>query len=304
MKNILLFVVVLMLVSACTSEIPFNPKESEVPVVNCILTKDTVQTLSITQSAVINGSYLFKEIRDAKAELFYADSVKIGDFERVSYDNMELKYTTEINKKYTLKVTLPNGQILSATTTMPASNQFVADNAKDIGSIKHFRQLTAESPTWVFVLGDRELSSDLMHPKPSPNATMKGTLGTDHSLVDRFNADGDMSDINPASQTPAYYIYLHFLSSPNMTDPIHFCIENVSDEFAYVFFRTASAEYDRYFKSSLSKAMFYQSEDDPVQWFDESIVYSNIEGGGVGIFAAYYDRQIYYFDGLTIGITE
>ena len=164
MKNILLFVGTLMLIIACTSEIPFNPKESEIPVVNCILTKDSVQTLSITQSAVIYSSYFFKEIRDAKAELFYTDSVKIGDFERVGYDNMELKYAAEINKKYKLKVTLPNGQILSASTTMPAPNQFVANNAKDVGSIKYFQQLTSESPTWVFVLGDKEPSSNLMHP--------------------------------------------------------------------------------------------------------------------------------------------
>jgi hypothetical protein len=156
----------------------------------------------------------------------------------------------------------------------------------------------------VFALGEQKIATNLMHPIPSPAATMRGTLGTDHPLIDRFNADGDMSDINPNSQMPAYYIYLHFLSSPNRTDSINFCIENVSGEFAFVFFRTASAEYDQYFKSSLSKAMFYKSEDDPIQWFDESVVYSNIEGGGAGIFAAYYDLQIYYFDGQTIGITK
>jgi len=124
MKNIFILVFTIVAFNACTSEIPFNPKDSEVRVVNCILTSDTIQTLSITQSVVINGSYLFKEIRDAKAELYYSDSMKIGDFERLGYDDWELNYQPEINKKYTLKVTLPDGQILSATTTMPVPNKF------------------------------------------------------------------------------------------------------------------------------------------------------------------------------------
>jgi hypothetical protein len=57
--------------------------------------------------------------------------------------------------------------------------------------------------------------------------------------------------------------------------------------------RSASAEYDRYLKSILEKLKFYEDPDDPARWFDETVIFSNIENG-LGIFAAYWQQDFYY----------
>lgn len=56
-------------------------------------------------------------------------------------------------------------------------------------------------------------------------------------------------------------------------------------------FRAASDEYDNYLKSSLIKAQAYEAKDDPSAYFEENLVYSNINGG-LGIFAACSDTLI------------
>jgi hypothetical protein len=76
---------------------------------------------------------------------------------------------------------------------------------------------------------------------------------------------------------------------------VEFVIETGALLHAAFYFRSASEEYDRYMKTSCRKMQLYHSESDPVQWFDETVVYSNINGG-VGIFAAYND-VIFYSNG-------
>ena len=64
-------------------------------------------------------------------------------------------------------------------------------------------------------------------------------------------------------------------------------------------FRAASAEYDRYLRSVIEKMLFYESEGDPSAWFEQTVVYSNIEHG-LGIFGAYYQTAYYYHEALPI----
>ena len=60
-------------------------------------------------------------------------------------------------------------------------------------------------------------------------------------------------------------------------------------------FRTASAEYDKYIKTSMQKILMRSDETDPGIWFDETKVFSNIDNG-TGIFAAYYNQYFNYND--------
>ena len=69
-------------------------------------------------------------------------------------------------------------------------------------------------------------------------------------------------------------------------------VQNAYSDASFVVIRTASEEYDRYIKSVIEKKTFYESDDDPVRWFDESSIYSNIENG-LGIFAAYNEQEFY-----------
>jgi len=281
--------------NACVQEIPVDTKGGEIPVVNCVLTNDTIQTLSLTRSVKITDGYAFKEIRDAQITLL-ADDAKIGEFERISYGNWQLRYQPVAGMKYQLTVQIPNEKELTATTTMPEKNRFVAETENNRFPSKYFRQLTAGNPCWAFVLSEETLSDDLMHPVPSSKAKLCVDIGTDHPLVDRFNEDGNLFDLVSQATTPAYSFYIRIRPSvSNSEENIPFCVQTNYGDYNYVFFRTASKEYDEYLKSSLFKIFLYRSEDDPIQWFDENRVYSNIING-TGIFAAYNDDYYYFFD--------
>ncbi|MCL1938413.1 MAG: DUF4249 domain-containing protein [Candidatus Azobacteroides sp.] len=280
---------------ACVQELPFDVKETELPVVNCILTNDTLQTLSLTQSVKITDGYAFQEIQEARISL-WAEEVKIGEFERKSYGNWQLRYQPEAGIHYRLQVQLPDGKELTATTAMPEKTQLTADREKNSYPSKYFRQLTAENPCWVFILGEETWAADLMHPVPSSKVKLHEIIGTDHPRVDRFNEEGNLVDLVSRATTPAYAYYVRIQPSPvSNEEGIPFCMQTNFGPYGFIFFRTASEEYDQYLKSSLQKLFVYKSEDDPIQWFDENKVYSNISNGA-GIFAAYQDNYYYFFD--------
>ena len=295
-RTVIRLVLAFILLNACVQELPFGVKEAEVPVVNCILINDSVQTLSLTKSVKITDSYVFKEIKDAQITLC-TDSVIIGEFERIGYGNWQLRFRPVAGMNYRLKVRLSDGKELSATTTMPERNLIVADNEKNLFPSKYFRQQTASSPCWVFILSEEKLTENLIHPIPSSSASLRPDIGTDHPLVDRFNEDGNLFDLVSQATTPAYAFYVRIQPSQlNKAEDISFCLQTNYGLYTFIFFRTVSKEYDQYMKSSLLKMFVYRSEDDPIQWFDENRVFSNINNG-TGIFAAYNEDCFYFFDG-------
>ena len=79
----------------------------------------------------------------------------------------------------------------------------------------------------------------------------------------------------------------------NSQNPYEFTVRDPQYQATFIVMRSASAEYDKYLKSVIEKMKFYQSDDDPARWFDESVVYSNIHNG-IGIFGAYW--QVSFFN--------
>jgi len=278
---------------SCVKELPFDTKESEVPVVNCLLTNDSVQELSLTQSVKITDPYYFKEIKDAEISLF-ADSVPVGYFERKSYGTWQLNYTPVEGAKYQLLVKLPDGRELKASTTMPAADSFYPLINKDRYPTRNFTQFTADFPCWIYCIYDDEMPQDYMHLSPSYKSSLNNELGTNHPWIDGFNRHDNMSDITLPATMPFYDYYLRIQSFPDtILEGISFGIQTNYSYYAYVYFRTASEEYDRYLKSSIQKMNNYRDESDPGQMFDETRVYSNIENGS-GIFGAYNEHLIFY----------
>jgi hypothetical protein len=149
--------------SACVKELPVSVEVSEWPVVNCLLTNDTVQRLSLTRSVKTGGSYFFKEIRDAQITLFAGDS-PVGAFERKGYDDWQLVYTPVAATVYTLKVQLSDGQALQASTTMPPMNWIIDERAANVYPSKFFWQYGAAHACWSFVVSPAGLPADIMRP--------------------------------------------------------------------------------------------------------------------------------------------
>ncbi|GHT65275.1 hypothetical protein AGMMS50239_24660 [Bacteroidia bacterium] len=277
---------------ACVKELPFDSKESEVAVVNCLLTNDSIQQLSLTQSVKITDPYLFKEIRDAEISLSTGGEI-VGYFERESYGNWQLKYTPVNGNVYRLLVKLPDGKELTASTTMPPAIGIEPLINRDRYPTRNFNQTTADYPCWIYVLRDNDLPPDLMNPHPSAKAILANNLGADHPMIDRFNKHDNMSDIEMEVSMPFYDFYLRIQPSSGMAENVSFGIQAAYSYYSYIYFRTVSDEYDKYLKSSIQKMNIYQDADDPIHMFDESKVYSNITNG-MGIFAAYNEISTFY----------
>lgn len=291
LTGILCFLFVIFTFFSCVTDIDYNEQSTSIPVINCLLTNDTVQRLSITRSVKMNDSYIFKEIKDAVISL-YQDEIEVGNFVRISYDNWQMKYTPLSGKTYHIKVILSDGQILSATTVMPEKVIIKQNKSIDKFPSKNFLQNSFDSPCWITIIN----SDNILKPysRPTTKDWASTAIGTNHLLVDRFNQNGNLLDFLPTSDTPKFDYYIR-IKSDSITDAISFKLQASFGFHTYICFRTASTEYDKYLKTSMQKILMRRDETDPGTWFDETKVYSNINNG-IGIFAAYADQYFNYND--------
>ena len=278
------------LLNACVENLNMDLDVRGIPVVNCILKNDTVQTLSITRSIGLKDKYIYEEIENARATL-YVNGYKIDTFKRVAYDLRQLKYTPSPGASYRLVVEIPGEPTLTATTTMPANTYIFRDSKELKYYIKYFTQYTAQYPLWISVLTEWDIDKVLQPgAPPSETAVLKKAIGTDHPWVDQFNQNGSFTEYPSAPlATPKYDYYLRIPAQPEVPKGgVYFRIEALYGELSIVVFRTASEEYDKYMKSSFEKMQF-NKEEDFTTWFDEMRIFSNI-AHGIGIFAAYSDK--------------
>ncbi len=282
------------LLFGCVKDLPIDPQTTDHAVVNCVLTNTDVQYLSISQSVGLNNSYVFREIKNARAVLLTNDDT-VGWFVRQGYDDWRLVYRPEPGTVYKLEVYLPDSRILKAATEMPVVDIIEQIPERDAYPTKNFVQLSSSLPCWAFVFTSDVLFDDILRP-PSASRTLRSQIGTDHPWADSFNRNGSLLDFLPQATTPAYDYYVRIAPSTSIPEEgMPFCIQTSFGLNSMVCFRAASAEYDQYLKTSLQKMNVYTDEEDPARWFDESRIYSNITNG-VGIFAAYSDICFYYND--------
>lgn len=201
---------------SCVTDIDYTQQTTSIPVVNCLLTNDTVQRLSLTRSVKMNDSYVFKEIKVAKISL-YQDEIEVGDFTRISYDNWQLKYTPQSGKTYQIKISLPDGQVLSATTVMPEKVIIKQNRSIDKFPSKNFIQNSIGHPCWVTVLNSDSILKPYSRPKTKDRA--RTVIGTDHILADRFNQNGNLLGFLPTSDTPGFDYYIR-IKPDSITYPI------------------------------------------------------------------------------------
>ncbi len=291
------------LFSSCTEEIPLEIESEEEVVVNCLLTTDSVQELTLTYSKSLDGGIYSSGVDSATVTL-YQDDHEIGEFVKSGSTTWKLTYSAVLGKKYNLKIDIPGEDEITASTTMPSASNLsvVSDTIESENQyINIFEQKKQYNNQWIFCLNAADDSSFLVNPLDTPSVSTSDVLlesiGTDHPNTDLFNQEGTLSDIlGDDAQFPAYNYYIRLIS--DSTSDITFGIEAAFDSFHFVVFRNSSDEYDKYLKTSLQKMFLYIDEDDVVQWFDEDEVYTNINNG-VGIFGAYYDQE-FYFSPVTI----
>lgn len=277
-RLILLFSIFLTsFLSACVEEIDSRHFNQRQVVVNCILTSDSVQHLSLTYSNELHNT-IYDEVEDATA-LLYEDGYLVGTFKKSAYAEWVLNYRPKFGRNYRLEVKVEGKETIYAETKFPKELRVYREYERDtIGKLAF--NVYSDKPYWVFSFDKDE--DTIMHPIVIEDRFRFITeIGTDCPDADDFNKyvhDEEFAGLHdryirivPSQIEQSFWLY-----------DLYSCV---------VFFRCVSDEYDKYLKSSLLKMMVFSSTDDPTQWLDETVVYNNIKNG-LGIFGAYHDIKI------------
>ena len=276
-KYIVLTGVVLSLfLYGCVEPIDLNPSGDKKAVVNCILTTDVVQKLTLNYTSPHGHNY-YEEITNATITLFEDDNA-VGEFQKSGYAEWRLDYRPKAGFTYKLVVQIPEQKELVATTVFTANLPIRRLKELD-GEGKRYFEKDSAGVFWAFAFEKQE--DVIMHPVViDPKYKLFSKIGSNYSKIDNFNhyQTDDASGTNKK-----YFAYLRMLADETRS---RFYLEELYS--CVVVFRSVSDEYDKYLKTSLAKMLVYQSFEDPTQWLDESEIFSNIENG-VGIFGAYSD---------------
>jgi len=274
---------------SCIETLDFEPNFESKVVVNCVLTADSVQTLSITRNRLPGQSTrYFEGIENAVAHLL-CDDIEVGTFIHTVQGRYELAYTPEPGKTYGLEIQVPGEDSISASTVFPTRIHIFRTANGDDGR-REFFQFTSGDPYWCFSFFLQERYVFNPPPEDAPKR-LNERIGTDHPRADGFNA-GHTAPLEWSVSVPEHLCYLRI--EPRIEDgPVLFSIESDLPTFASsVVFRFVSSDYDAYLKSALQKAYVFRTFYDPSAYFNDDEIYSNIEGG-LGIFGAYVDETYF-----------
>ncbi|MFV0391889.1 MAG: DUF4249 family protein [Paludibacteraceae bacterium] len=288
MKKHILYPIVLvaLFLSGCVETIDFSRYEDKRVVVNCLLTRDTVQKLTLNYTSPLGENY-YEEVTQAKITLLEND-IPIGEFQKTGYAEWKLNFRARFRQNYSLNIEIPGKELITATTVFPSpvyiSRLRELDNKYKKFYQKDSIELVNPRVFWAFAFQKKQ--DTVMIPIViEPTFRLYQSIGTDYPKVDDFNSE---SADKFSGTTKKYFVYLRMLPD---ADTDRFFLEELYS--SVVVFRAVSDEYDHYLKSGISKMLVYKSFNDPSRWLDESEIYTNVENG-LGIFGAYYDRMFNY----------
>ena len=290
----------LTMLTACVEDLTLSPKEgTRKVVVSCVLHNTKVQKLQLTYSQPVNETSFSEEVEVATPTLYEEDKA-VGTFSKVGYGKWELNYTPHRGKAYRLVVEVPGHPTITATTTMPIPVGIYHGEPRNRNRTKPFLQVNHTAPFWICALfsslGGPQYFLNPPKLEDDPKAHLAGIIATTHKDADRFTQDETVNKYNTFDDGAVpYEQYIRVVPNPEITRelPYEFTVAENAGAFVFIVMRSASAEYDRYLKSILEKLKFYEDPDDPARWFDETVIFSNIENG-LGIFAAYWQQDFYY----------
>lgn len=278
-------VILLLTHISCTEDINLTPEYKKKIVTNCILVNDSIQTLTLTYSSILNQHY-YDEVTDASITL-YQDGIEVGKFAKTSFSKWQIKHTPSIGSEYLLRIQVQGWEDIEASTTMPEPTSLLVDSTNVRDNIRYFTQEQSPKPYWIFVMTQKR-DTIMANPIIMSGDELKTSVGSSHPDCDGFNAT-DRMVLEDKGTTREHLAYLRI--NPNSNETQRFYVEAGMYSNCLIVFRTSSEEYDRYMKSSVQKMMVYHVFDDPIQWFDENEIYTNIDNG-LGIFAAYYEQVV------------
>ena len=116
------------LLASCVEDIDMNTGEELPVVVDCVLKKDTVQTLRLYHMKRLSAEG-YEPVADAKVELQLVQKngnlFKVADFHRKEGILWETRFKPAFGESYRLSITLPGKEETWATTTFPEDMRLV-----------------------------------------------------------------------------------------------------------------------------------------------------------------------------------
>lgn len=281
-RYVVLFLFVTFCVS-CIEAVDIEGQRLDKIVVNAMLSgADSVQYLTLSYNTALSV-YTYDEVPQADVKL-YCEGVYVGSYQRYAYGRWRLDYKPEENKEYRLTVEVEGYPQITAKTVVPDNNVGVFHHGIEFSKKPFcfsFNQQGFAHPYWLFLAMNDYRGSQT--PNLEPVTGLIESVGTTHPFADRFNLSGVMME-NGTTEEHIGYVRI---DNQRVDPTFPFTVEGWLADHCVVF-RNASEEYDRYMKTSIQKAILYNEEYDIARWFDESVIYSNIENG-LGIFAGYND---------------
>ncbi len=115
-----ILIIALIIIAACTEKAKLDPYERIVNV-ECVLTNDTIQTLSLTYSSYVSESN-FPTIDDAKIRVEETDTCgtkNVYTFQKNRNDRWISKFTPQSHANYKLEIDIPGEKKITAETVYP-----------------------------------------------------------------------------------------------------------------------------------------------------------------------------------------
>lgn len=324
------FLLGLFLPVACTRVVDLVPEGTAQVVVNCVLSEDSIQTLSLGYTDIVTEAD--KALLETAGILLTDETagVEAGRFVKKG-ETWYLPYSAVPEHKYRITIQIPGRDVISAVTSMPAPcgiERFhiptpgVEHNADDYDDVEWGMRYNTMSlptgPVWVMGMNYDSatgkhipadfIASSLISGEDPFNATDSFFFSKDF-FRERFllevygirfyrHVDGHpfhpkLLRIRPANEGGgrAGADPHGFFSVAGTFEGDYFFLDTPSETQGYVLFVAASEELDRFLKEALMEQIQQEQSVDYSFLFSRNNLYTNIENG-VGVFGAKTEQKL------------
>ena len=317
--------------TSCVKDVFLDAMEEPQVVVECVLTDESVQTLHLVYTKGASRVEA-PDLPEAEAVLTdLTDGKKVGRFVRASDRSWHLNYTTVPGHRYRLDVSIPGHDPIWAEQTMPrvpeigvrwkcwesrdgatytSHNEIVYKFKEDHGYVFSIEAPT--DPVWFFGIN---YTSEGLPGQRTP------LICTDYPYADPFNVSEKEYFSTQAGKSwgndwlstsmypdldgrPLHKQYLRFpvredLPKTEFLVSGAFC-GYISDPWDFVHAKrrpaelhyfAASEDYDKFLRDSYN-ILEIQASTDLADIFLRENVYSNVDGGAIGLFGAKIERML------------
>ena len=324
-KRVIGCVAISLVMISCVQDVIMDAKDEPQVVVDCILCDEPVQTLYLVYTKGASQETA-SELTDAVAVLTdLTEGREIGRFHRTTDGSWELAYAAIPAHSYRLEVSVPDHELIWAEQTMPEvpriTSKWKTWQVKEYPFYKDdhgivFGITAPQNPVWFYGIN---------YPTLDSSGEITPQLCTDYRYVDQFNIvesndlqgytvkdverfwGNDWFRFTTYPDLEGLPLHKQFLRFPTNEDlyetyflisgTFQGCMRSFRSFYqterrpAELHYFAASDDYDKYLKDSYH-LLGIKTSSDMADIFVRDNVYSNIQGGAIGLFGAKIEKKL------------